>query len=195
VSILVWGLVTAAIGFGLLTLVDGRHGLAILVAGTVIMSLGLAPVFTIGNEMIITAAPPQRAGAASAIAETASEFCGALGIAVFGIIGTVIYRQTLADSMSAAAPADAGNTAMATLGGAVAAAQAIPGPVGDALLAASRAAFVGALQFTAALGAFVVVVTSIVSARILRSAGPPGPELSVVTAAPRSSIAPGVAKD
>jgi len=195
VSILVWGLVTAAIGFGLLTLVDGRHGLAILVAGTVIMSLGLAPVFTIGNEMIITAAPPQRAGAASAIAETASEFCGALGIAVFGIIGTVIYRQTLADSMPAAAPADAGNTAMATLGGAVAAAQAIPGPVGDALLAASRAAFVGALQFTAALGAFVVVVTSIVSARILRSAGPPGPELSVVTAAPRSSIAPGVAKD
>ncbi|HMH18634.1 MAG TPA: MFS transporter [Burkholderiales bacterium] len=171
VSILVWGLAAAAAGFGLLALVGGRHGLAILIGATVIMSLGMAPVFTIANEMIITAAPPERAGAASALSETASEFSGALGIAVFGIIGTVIYRHTLGESMPAAAPADAANAAMATLGGAVAAAQGVAGPVGDALLAASRAAFVGALQLTAAIGAAVMAVASVVSARILRSPG------------------------
>lgn len=63
------------------------------------MSLGLAPVFTIGNEMIITAAPPERAGAASAISETASEFSGALGIAVFGSAGMAFYRHTLAGAL------------------------------------------------------------------------------------------------
>ena len=63
--------------------------LAVLVASTVVMSLGLAPVFTIGNEMIITAAPPERAGAASAISETSSELSGALGIALLGSVGMV----------------------------------------------------------------------------------------------------------
>jgi len=81
-AILVWGLVTAAVGLGLITLIDERWGLVILVVGTVIMGFGLASVFTIANEMIISAAPPERAGAASAISETASEFSGAFGIAI-----------------------------------------------------------------------------------------------------------------
>ena len=195
VSLLVWGLVAAALGFSLLTLVDGRHGLAMLIVGTVIMSLGLAPVFTIGNEMIITAAPPERAGAASAIAETASEFSGALGIAVLGSIGTVLYRHTLADAMPAAVPVDAAAAALATLGGAVAAARAIAGPAGDALLAASRAAFVDALQLAAAVGAVIMVATSVAAARILRSAGRPGREPNAVAAAPRSADAAGIAKE
>ena len=174
VAILVWGLVAAAVGFGLLTLADGRHGLAALLVGTVVMSLGLAPVFTIGNEMIITAAPPERAGAASALSETASEFSGALGIAVFGSIGTALYRHTLAASMPDGLPADAATAAMATIGGAVAAAQALPGPAGDALLVASRAAFVDALQLSATIGAATMLAASVLSARILRSPGQSG---------------------
>lgn len=172
-SVLVWGLVAAAAGFGLLTLVEGDHGLITMIGGTVLMSLGLAPVFTIANEMIISAAPPERAGAASAIAETASEFCGAVGIAVFGSIGLALYRHSLAASMPDAASADAASAAMATLGGAVAAAHALPGPTGDALLAASRAAFGDALQLTAILGALVLLLASVLSARILRPASPP----------------------
>ncbi len=169
-SVLVWGLVAAAAGFGLLALVEGDRGLVMLIGGTVLMSLGLAPVFTIANELIISAAPPERAGAASAIAETASEFCGALGIAVFGSVGLALYRGSLADSMPGSASADAASAAMATLGGAVTAAHALPQQAGDALLAASRAAFGDALQFTAALGAVVLLAASVLSARILRGA-------------------------
>ncbi|MCM5678917.1 MFS transporter [Schlegelella sp. S2-27] len=167
-SLLVWGLAGAAVGFGLITLAGTGAGLALVVVGMVVMSLGMAPVFTIGNEMIITAAPPERAGAASAISETSSEFSGALGIAVFGSLGTVFYRTGLASAMPPGVPAEAAATAMTTLGGAVAAAESVPGSVGQALLGASRAAFVDALQFNAAAGALIVVAASVVAAAILR---------------------------
>jgi DHA2 family multidrug resistance protein-like MFS transporter len=170
-TILVGGLATSAVGFALLALADGPHALALLVAATVVMSLGMAPVITIGNEMIITAAPPERAGAASALSETSAEFGGAMGIAVFGSLGTVLYRHVLSSDMPPGVAPDAAAAAMATLGGAVAAAQAQPGPASDALLQVSRAAFTDAMQLTSWLAMAIVVAASVVAARILRNGG------------------------
>jgi len=170
-AILVGGLVTSAVGFALLALADGPHALALLIASTIIMSLGMAPVITIGNEMIITAAPPERAGAASALSETSAEFGGAMGIAVFGSLGTVLYRHLLSNDLPAGVAPDAAAAAMATLGGAVAAAHANPGPAGDALLSVSRAAFTASMQLTSVLAMVIVVAASVVAARILRNGG------------------------
>jgi DHA2 family multidrug resistance protein-like MFS transporter len=167
-TVLVGGLALASVGFGLLALVDGPQGLAMLVAGTVVMSLGLAPVFTVCNELIITSAPPERAGSASALSETASEFCGALGIAVFGSLGMVVYRRTLGGSLPDALSADAVEASVATLGGAVAAAGGLDGPLGASLLAASRSAFVDALQASAVAAVAVMVATTAIAARLLR---------------------------
>jgi DHA2 family multidrug resistance protein-like MFS transporter len=167
-SVLVSGLTVAAIGFVLLIGADGRFGLWILIAGTVVMSLGLAPVFTVANEMIITAAPPERAGAASALAETASEFSGALGIAVFGSIGTAVYRTGLLGTMPAGVPPATAREAMSTLGAAATVARGVPAAMGDLLLTSARSAFVDALQLVALFGAVIVVLASVVSARILR---------------------------
>jgi MFS transporter, DHA2 family, multidrug resistance protein len=168
ISILTWGLLTAALGLGLLMFADTHHGLIVIVLGTVIMSLGMAPVFTIGNEMVITAAPPQRAGAASAISETSSEFSGALGIAVFGSIGMALYRSRLAASLPPETPTEASAAALATLGGAVAAAQELPEPLGRAVLHASQTAFGDALQLNGALSAIIMVVACGVTVRLLR---------------------------
>ncbi|MBC7939937.1 MAG: MFS transporter, partial [Chitinophagaceae bacterium] len=110
-SVMVGGLWLAAIGFALLLLADNPSpdlALTALVAGTVLMGLGMAPVFTLGNEIIITAAPPERAGAASALSETVSEFSGAFGIALFGSLGTALYRQTLGASLPHGLPAATG---------------------------------------------------------------------------------------
>jgi DHA2 family multidrug resistance protein-like MFS transporter len=171
-TVIVSGLAVAGAGFALLALIDARHALAMLVASTIVMSLGMAPVFTIGNEIIITAAPPERAGAASAISETASEFSGALGIAVFGSIGIALYRHTLVATLPADMPAAATDAAVATLGGAIAVAETLGGSTGPALAAAARAAFTDGLRLTAAMGALIVVVASIVAARMLRQRGP-----------------------
>ncbi len=88
--------------------------------GFVVYSLGLAPVFTLATDLVVGSAPPERAGAASAISETASEFGGALGIAILGSIGTAIYRADMADSLPAGVPLATAEAARETLGGAVA---------------------------------------------------------------------------
>jgi DHA2 family multidrug resistance protein-like MFS transporter len=90
------GFALAALGFGLLTRIVATPSLALLVTGFVVYSLGLAPMFTLLNDLIVAAAPPQHAGTVSAISETASEFGGALGIAVFGSVGTAVYGSATA---------------------------------------------------------------------------------------------------
>lgn len=168
-SVLVGGLVAAAFGFGLLVLAEGPWGLATLIAATVVMSLGLAPVFTLGNEMIITAAPLERAGLASAVSETSSEFSGALGIAVFGSIGAVLYRGELQAAIPEGVPSDLAAQALATLGGALTASQSLAPPLGAALAVAARASFVDALQVAAIAGALILLAASAIAARILRN--------------------------
>ena len=44
--------------------------------GYVILSLGLAPVFTMATDLIVATAPPERAGIASGLSETSTEFGG-----------------------------------------------------------------------------------------------------------------------
>jgi DHA2 family multidrug resistance protein-like MFS transporter len=91
------GLALAAVGFGLLTQVGSTSGLPVLVTGFIVYSLGLAPVFTLSNDVIIGIAPPERAGAAAALSETGSELGGALGIAILGSIGATFYRDRVTD--------------------------------------------------------------------------------------------------
>lgn len=183
VSLMIWGLAASAAGFVLVAFAQGPYGLAFLVAGTVVMSLGMAPVFTVGNEMIITAAPPERAGSASAISETSAEFSGALGIALFGSLGTVLYRAGLADALPAGLTPQATAAALGSLGGAVGLAPTLPPDVGPALLASARSAFEDALQFTAVVGAVLVLGASVLAARMLRHVGKPVPAGSASAAA------------
>src|SRR5262249_4413749 len=89
------GLALAGAGLGLVTQLGSAAGLAILVTGSVVFSLALAPVDTLATDLAVGAAPPERAGAASALSETSAEFGGALGIAILGVIGTSSYRSQL----------------------------------------------------------------------------------------------------
>jgi len=166
-TLLTWSLVISALGFVLLVGTPGPWGLAVMITGAVVMSLGMAPVIAIGNEMMITAAPPERAGAASAMAETAAEFSGALGIAVFGSLGTVFYAWALGRNLPAGVPDETAQAALATIGGAAAGAQALGGPVGEDLLAAAREAFTLSLQVAAVAGAAIVALACVLTVRIL----------------------------
>ena len=86
------GLAVSAVGLALLTRVGGADGLAVVVAGSVVISLGMAPVMSLTTELIVGSAPPERAGAASGISETAAELGGALGISILGSLGVALYR-------------------------------------------------------------------------------------------------------
>ncbi|MFL5403703.1 MAG: MFS transporter [Gemmatimonadales bacterium] len=162
------GLALAAIGFGVLTQVDSASGPLLLVAGSVVYAIGLAPVFTLATDMIIGAAPPERAGAASAISETSSELGGALGIAILGSIGAAVYRGAMADAVSTHISQQAAEVARGTLGGAVAVAEHLPDGLGADLLERAREAFASALHLAAAISAAIVIVTAVIALVVLR---------------------------
>ena len=145
-SVIAAGLALGAVGFAILTQVDGASGLTVLVPATVIFSLGLAPVFTLTNDVIIGTAPPERAGAASAISETGSELGGAMGIAILGSIGAALYRGAMAEAVPAGVPPEAAEAARSTLSGALATAAQLPDQLGATLLGAAREAFTQGLQ-------------------------------------------------
>ena len=162
------GLILAACGFIAVTRATG-FGVEAIIIGSTVYSLGMSPVFTLGIDTIIAAAPARRAGAASGISETSSELGGALGIAVLGSIGTAIYRGHLSEGALAGVPPVARHAALDTLGGAVAAAAQVPSDGARVvLLETAKFAFTHAMQVTLLLCAAVLIVTASVSVVALR---------------------------
>ncbi len=187
------GLGMAAVGLGALTQVGSGSAdadLAILAGASLVVSLGLAPVFTATTDLIVGSAPPERAGAASGISETGAELGGALGIAILGSIGVAVYRGALATTLPAGVPSEAAAAARDTLGGAVGIAAQLPEGLGAALLGAARAAFTQGLQLTAALSAVVAVAIAVgatVLLRDVRAASQAAPTEPPATTAPAAA--------
>jgi MFS transporter, DHA2 family, multidrug resistance protein len=162
------GLGLSAVGLAVLTQVGVADGLLPLVAGSVIISLGLAPVFGLTTELIVGSAPPEQAGAASGISETGAELGGALGIAIMGSVGVAIYRGELTDRLPVEVPAAAAAAARDTLGSAVAVAGQLPDRLGGVVLEAAREAFVRGMQLSSAIATVVAVGLAILALVVLR---------------------------
>ena len=163
------GLAVGAAGFLAFTLLDESSGVAAYLMGSVISAVGLAPVYIVATDLIVTSAPPARAGAASAISETGTEVGGALGIAILGSLGAAVYRALMASSVPEAVSEGSAEAARRTLGGAIAAAAELPDRLGTPLLAAAQEAFVTALQVAAATSAAIVACLAVLAALLLRS--------------------------
>jgi MFS transporter, DHA2 family, multidrug resistance protein len=161
------GLALAGTGFALLTRVEGDDALATVVTGSVVFALGLAPVYTLAADLMVGAAPPERAGAAAGISETSSEFGGALGIAVLGAIGTAVYRGEMDGVVPRGVPPDAVEAARDTLGAAVAAGDELPDDMAFQLVDAASEAFTRALQVAAAISAALAIGAAIVAVAML----------------------------
>ena len=176
------GLVVAAIGFAVLTQVDRDSGLTVLIIGSVIYSLGLSPVVILATDLIVGSAPVERAGAASAISETSSELGGALGIAIFGSIGTAIYRLAMWDAVPEALPPRRWRRRGARSVAPSPWPASSPASSAPSCSATARAAFIRAFQLTAAISAVVSLVTAI-GVMVLLAAGATGICTSVPGAA------------
>jgi MFS transporter, DHA2 family, multidrug resistance protein len=187
------GLAVAAVGLAVLTRVGPSGDLLPIVLGSVIISLGLAPVFGLTTELIVGTAPPERAGAASGISETGSELGGALGIAIMGSIGVAIYRGALTHRLPDGAPAEAAAVARDTLGSAMAVAGQLPDRIGAELVATAREAFVQGMQLTSAIAAVVAVGLAILALVMLRGHSTPpsdtDPESESESHAPPEQVA------
>lgn len=161
------GLALAAIGFGVITQI-GLSSLALIVGGNVLLSLGFGFTFTVTIDLVVASAPPERAGAASALAETGAEFGGALGLAILGSLGLAVYRSLVSAAMPLDLPPEVVETARETLSGAVTAAGELPAELGAALLDAARQAFVYALQLNALIGVIGLAGLAVLMITMLR---------------------------
>ena len=167
-SLVFAGLLVAAFGFGLLTVADEASEFPLVVSGFVVACVGLAPVFTLSTDILLSHAPPERAGAAAALSETGSEFGGAFGIALLGSIGTVVYQSTLGDAAPPGTSVEAWEAARNTLGAALSVADELPAASGLADVA--RGAFAKSLQLASAVAAAIVIVTAILTMALFRRA-------------------------
>jgi DHA2 family multidrug resistance protein-like MFS transporter len=170
------GSVLSALGFILLMLVEAPGDLGLLVIASVIFSIGLAPTYILATDMIVAGAPPERAGAASAISETGTELGGALGIAIIGSIGTAIYRSMMAGQVPAGLAPDAAAAARSTLGGALAIADQLPSDAGQAMLDAGRSAFTDGMIVSAGMAAIAMLAVAAMSLIWLRDVRPSSAE-------------------
>jgi DHA2 family multidrug resistance protein-like MFS transporter len=150
--VLGFGMLLAAGGILLFTQLGG-HSVALVVIGLSVSAFGMGPQGVLGTEMVISSVPATKAGAASAMSETSGEFGIAMGIALFGSIGTAVYR----DALPATAPAAVRDSIAGAL------------DLGDPrLLDAARHAFTGGVHTVAGVAAVIVVVFAVAGMVALR---------------------------
>jgi DHA2 family multidrug resistance protein-like MFS transporter len=166
--IMVGGFCGATFGFVLLSQVSAHSPLALVIAGAGVLAFGLVVILTLVTDQVLSVVRPERAGAASALVETTSEFGGALGIAVLGSIGAAVYGDRLADRLPAGlSPADLA-AARQGLAGAVSTSAHLHGATADRVLAVARGAFSSGLDTAMWVGAAVLVAAAIATAVLLR---------------------------
>ncbi|MET9761645.1 MFS transporter [Streptomyces sp. NPDC006372] len=169
------GFAVAASGYVMLTLA-GTDSLWLLLAACAVLACGIVAVMSQVADLALSAAPVEKAGAASSLLETGTEFGGALGMAFLGSIGTAVYRHEI----PAAAPAPARET----LGGALAVAGRLPGRAGDALATAAREAFTSGMHAAAITGAVLLAGAAAAAVTLRRSQvrepAPPEPRKATV---------------
>ncbi|MFR9753666.1 MFS transporter [Nocardia sp. 004] len=89
------GLLVTAAGYLLMTQVPGQGSMLILVAAFVLAFLGLGPMGAVGTDLVVSGAPPQRAGSAASLSESSNHLGIAVGIAAFGSIASAVYRSRM----------------------------------------------------------------------------------------------------
>ena len=162
------GLVLAVFGLLILLLVHRPAHIPLLILGMTVMGVGVMPMMILGTDMVVSAAPARKAGAASATSETATELGMALGIAVIGSIGAAVYRQHMLEQLPSELPKALSLAAGDTLGGALGAAAQLGPELGEPVLAAARDSFSLALHTNAAIGAGILAITAVLVAVMLR---------------------------
>ncbi len=154
------GLVAVVAAYASFAFVDAGSGPAPLIIGFAVIALGQAPLVSLGTGLVIGAVPPEKAGQTSSVVQVANEAGAALGVALLGSIGAVVYRSQLADTVPAGVPSAAVDVARENVAGAVAEAGTLPTPTGSGLLGAAHGAFAASLNVYGVICAGLVVLVA-----------------------------------
>jgi len=164
--VIVGGILLSAAGFGLIVLLRENLTAGVVMLAFGILSVGVGAAETISNDTILSSVPPDKAGAAAGVSETAYELGAVLGTAVLGAILAASYRASvvLPDGLGRGAAAQAGET----LGGALGVAGELPAADALALTESARAAFDSGVGVTSIIAVVLMLVAAVVVQRSMR---------------------------
>lgn len=161
------GLLVSSVGLVVLAQVDADSSRWLLVVGFLIVMTGLTPIMILGVDMIVGIAQPEKAGGASALSETGSEFGIALGLATLGSVSTLVYRDEL-ENLPQGVPPEAAEAVRDTLATALAVSEELPAQLGGQVALAAQDAFVSGMRVSSLTGAAIVAVTALLALVLLR---------------------------
>jgi len=164
--VIVAGLLLNAAGYLVVAALGSSGALAAILAGYLLLSIGVGMAETLSNDMALSAVPPEKAGAAAAVSETAYEVGAVLGTAVLGTLLGVAYRSGL--EIPAGVTDAQADRASASLGGAVEVSEHLAGDTARMLFDSATHAFDHGVLLTASVGAVLSLVAALVARRSLR---------------------------
>jgi DHA2 family multidrug resistance protein-like MFS transporter len=167
-KIIAFGFLASAAGAMVLTTVHPGNPVVVLLIGAGVAAGGVVSAQSIVGNMVLAAAPAERAGSASALNETGAELGSSLGMALLGSVGAAIYHHKMADVGAAGVPDAAVSATHETIGSAAAIAEQFPGTATHTLLTTARDAYSSGLHTAAVAGAVVLVLTAGFALRALR---------------------------
>jgi DHA2 family multidrug resistance protein-like MFS transporter len=148
------------VGLILIAFTEGVANYTWLALSLIPVGLGVGLAQTMSTDTLVSSVPPQKAGSASAIAETAYELGAALGIAILGSVVSGIYRAGLV-LPEGVAPAD---RQLVTESLATASATLDPA---SPLLDMARQAFTHAMQTTSLIAAVLTAIAAVAAWRTI----------------------------
>ncbi|GAB3712452.1 MFS transporter [Nocardiopsis oceani] len=163
-------LVLSALGYALMGVVGASGGLYSVVLAFSLVYLGLGALAALGTDLVVGAAPPEKAGSASAMSETVQELGLAAGIAVVGSLSAAVYTSRMDTQALSGLPEDTARVVENSLSGAASVSEDIPASV----FQEAQEAFVAGLNTTGWTGAGAVLVLAAVTAVMLRGIGAQG---------------------
>ncbi|HXF03161.1 MAG TPA: MFS transporter [Arthrobacter sp.] len=138
-----------------------------LMAAFGLLGAGVGASETLSNDLILSSVPAAKAGAASAVSETAYEVGSVFGTAVLGSILVGAYRQNI--NLPSGLSAEQQHAASETLGGAITVADQLPERTATALLDSAVHAFDSGVTVTAGLAGALMVASAWLAFRTLRA--------------------------
>jgi DHA2 family multidrug resistance protein-like MFS transporter len=162
------GFAVAATGFAILATIGTGSPLAVVLVGAGVVASGTVAILTLVTDYVLGVSPADRAGAVSGLFETTSELGGALGIALLGSVLAAGYRSRVGDLLPGGLDASTRAAGHDSLAAALVAASHLPGPVGDAVVDAGRAAYLSGMRVTEVVAAVTMLAMALLTRRLLR---------------------------
>lgn len=158
-------LMLASIGCAFLAQVDPLSVQVLqVVLGFSLVYLGLGTIAALGTDLVVGAAPAEKAGSASSMSEMVQELGVALGIALLGSLATLLYRVQIAGAIPDEVPDDVSRALGESLWSATSVAERLP----DGILEQAQSAFTQGMSAAATVSGITILVLALLSVASLR---------------------------